>query len=302
MRNLAQFVAFAAVARNGGFAAAARELGLAPSSVAKSVARLEADLGSRLFHRTTRAVHLTAEGEALFARCAPVLAEVESLELLTKVSSEAPSGTLRVSAPIGYGIRKIVPVMNDLLAAYPLLTIDMRLTDERVNIVNEGLDAAVRIGALDDSGLVARPFERQHLVLCASPDYVRTHSPLRTVEDLEDHAIIAFRMPTSGRERPLEFRVGEEDVQVRPRSRFALNHGDAMVEAVLGGAGLSQVPEHMAERHLRDGSLVELLAAYRPAPLIVNIVTPGTRMMPARVRVFIDALVARYAATVSTAL
>lgn len=295
MRNLSQFVAFAAVARQGGFAAAARELGLAPSSVAKSVARLEADLGSRLFHRTTRAVHLTAEGEALFARCSGVLDELESLELLTTGGASEPTGVLRVSAPIGYGTRKIVPVLTGLLATYPRLHVDIRLTDERVNIVQEGLDAAIRMGPLDDSGLVARPFDRQHLVLCASPGYLRTHAAPQSVDELDAHPVIVFRMPTNGRERPLEFIVGNDAIKVRPHSRFALSHGDAMVEAVLKGAGIAQVPEHMAEQYLRDGSLVELLAHHRPAALVVNAVTPGARMMPYRVRVFIDALVARHA-------
>ncbi|KQR78425.1 hypothetical protein ASG35_08235 [Burkholderia sp. Leaf177] len=293
MKNLRQFMSFAAVARNSSFAAAARELGLAPSSVAKSVARLESDLGVRLFHRTTRAVRLTAEGDALFARCARLLEEIEALELSAAQSPEAPSGTLRVGAPIGYGTRKIVPVLNRLLEAYPLLDVDLRLTDERVNLVTEGLDAVVRIGALDDSGLVARRIDEQHLVLCASPAYLKANGALRSVAEVEHRAVILFRMPTNGRERPLEFVVDGQSVQLRPRSRFSLSHGDAMVEAVLDGAGIAQVPEHMAERHFREGTLVELLPECRPAPLRVNVITPGSRMMPPRVRVFIDALVSR---------
>ena len=290
MKNLKQFLSFAAVARNSSFAAAARELGLAPSSVAKSVARLESDLGVRLFHRTTRAVRLTAEGDALFAKCARVLEEIDSLELSTARSAEAPTGTLRVGAPIGYGTRRIVPVLNRLLQAYPALNVDMRLTDERVNLVNEGLDAVIRIGSLDDSGLVARQFDRQHLVLCASPAYIKIHGALRTVEEVETRSVIAFRMPTSGRERPLEFLHGGEKIQLRPPSRFALSHGDAMVEAVVQGAGIAQVPEHMVADHIRRGALVEELPRYRPAALPVSVLTSSARMMPPRVRSFIDAL------------
>ncbi|WP_213776604.1 LysR family transcriptional regulator [Caballeronia sp. dw_276] len=293
MKNLRQFMSFAAVARNSSFAAAARELGLAPSSVAKSVARLESELGVRLFHRTTRAVRLTAEGDALFARCARVLEEIDSLELSAARLPEAPSGTLRVGAPIGYGTRKIVPVINRLLSAYPQLNVDIRLTDERVNLVTEGLDAVVRIGALDDSGLVARRIDQQHLVLCASPGYLSANGTPKSVAEVEQRPVILFRMPTNGRERPLEFVVDGRAIQLRPRSRFALSHGDAMVEAVLDGAGIAQVPEHMAERHLRNGTLVELLPECRPAPLPVNVITPGARMMPPRVRVFIDALISR---------
>jgi LysR family transcriptional regulator, regulator for bpeEF and oprC len=290
MKNLKQFLSFAAVARNSSFAAAARELGLAPSSVAKSVARLESDLGVRLFHRTTRAVRLTAEGDALFAKCARVLEEIELLELSATHSAEAPAGTLRVGAPIGYGTRRIVPVLNRLLAAYPALNVDMRLTDERVNPITEGLDAVVRIGSLDDSGLVARRFDQQHLVLCASPAYIKIHGALRAIEEVEQRSVIVFRMPTSGRERPLEFVDAAEKIQVRPQSRFALSHGDAMVEAVLQGAGIAQVPEHMVAHHITQGALVEELPGCRPAPLPVSVLTPGARMMPPRVRSFIDAL------------
>lgn len=262
--------------------------------MAKSVARLENDLGVRLFHRTTRAVSLTSEGDALFAKCQRVLEEIDALELLSSGSTEGPTGTLRVGAPIGYGTRKIVPVLNRLLDAHPLLNVEMQLSDERVNLITEGLDAVVRIGSLDDSGLVARQFDRQELVLCASPQYIETSHPVQTVAELEARNVVAFRMPTSGRERPLEFRVDGNTVQVRPRSRFSLSHGEAMVQALLQGAGIAQVPEHMVAHHVRDGSLVELLPECRPAPLPVSVLTPGARMMPPRVRAFIDALVEAY--------
>jgi DNA-binding transcriptional LysR family regulator len=144
-----------------------------------------------------------------------VLEEIESLELSATPSSEAPSGTLRVGAPIGYGTRKILPVLNRLLQAYPLLNVDIRLSDERVNLVTEGLDAVVRIGALDDSGLVACRIDQQHLVLCASPAYLKANGALRSVDEVEQWSVILFRMPTSGRERPLEFVVNAQAVQLR---------------------------------------------------------------------------------------
>jgi LysR family transcriptional regulator for bpeEF and oprC len=292
MKNLNQFLSFASVARNGSFAAAARELGLAPSSVAKSVARLESDLGIRLFHRTTRSVRLTEEGNTLFAQCVRVLDEINMLESLIAEPTGGPTGTLRVGAPIGYGTRKMVPVLSRLLAAHPLLNIEMRLSDERVNLVDEGLDAVIRIGSNEDSGLVARQFDQQYLLLCATPQYIQRHGALRSVADVEAHPVIAFRMPTSGRERPLEFMENGESIQMRPRARFSSSHGDAMVAAALDGAGIAQVLEHMVEHHLREGRLVELLPACRPAPLPVNVLVPGTRMMPSRVRSLIDALAA----------
>lgn len=296
MKNLKQFMSFAAVARNGSFAAAARELGLAPSSVAKSVARLEADLGTRLFHRTTRALRPTAEGEQLHARCARILADIDALELMTAGPAEAPSGLLRVGAPIAYGIRFVVPVLQRMLADHPALSVDVRLSDERVDLVRDGLDATIRIGALDDSGQTARQIGEQPLVLCASADYVRRHGAPRDVAGVEAHAYIAFRMPTSGRERPLTLLVDGAEVQLQPASRFSLSHGEAMVQAVLLGGGIAQVPLHMVGEHLRAGRLVELLPDWRPVPLPVSVVVPASRMMPPRVRSFIDALLARRAA------
>lgn len=292
MKNLKQFMSFAAVARNRSFAAAARELGQAPSSVAKSVARLEADLGQRLFHRTTRALRLTAEGEQLHAKCARILADIEALELMAGGPAEAPSGLLRVGAPIAYGSRFIVPVLQRMLARHPALAVDVRLSDERVDLVRDGLDATIRIGVLDDSGQTARRIGEQPLVLCASADYVRRHGAPRSVADVSEHAQIAFRMPTSGRERPLTLLCDGKEVQLPPVSRFSLSHGEAMVQAVLLGHGIAQVPEHMVAQHLQQGLLVELLPACRPQPLPVSVVVPATRMMPPRVRSFIDALLA----------
>src|ERR1700761_1881718 len=183
MKNLNQFLSFAAVARNGSFAAAARELGLAPSSVAKSVARLESDLGTRLFHRTTRSLRLTEEGARLFERCASLLDAINALETLVTGGDAGPAGTLRVGAPIGYGTRRIVPVLSRLLAQHPSLDVEMRLSDERVNLVQEGLDAVIRIGHNEDSALVARQFDQQHLMLCATPQYIKRHGKVRTVTD-----------------------------------------------------------------------------------------------------------------------
>lgn len=292
MKNLKQFMSFAAVARNRSFAAAARELGLAPSSVAKSVARLEGDLGIRLFHRTTRALRLTGEGEGLYAQCAHILEDIAALELTRHGPAETPAGTLRVGAPVAYGTRFIVPVLQRLLAAHPLLQADLRLSDARVDIVKEGLDATIRIGALDDSGMIARQIGEQRLLLCAGAHYLRQHGVPATVAGLAAHALIAFRLPTSGRERPLTLRVDGEEISMQPAARFSTDYGEAMVQAMLAGAGIAQVPEHMVAAYLQEGSLVELLSACRPAPLPVNVVVPAARMMPSRVRCLIDALAA----------
>ena len=291
MKNLSQFVNFSAVARHGSFAQAARELGLAPSSVAKSVGRLEQELGAQLFHRTTRVVTLTEEGRTLYAKCTRLLEEIEALDLLNSVTNEdAPTGVLRIGAPVGYGTRVLLPALTRLHAQFPTLEIDLRLSDARVNPIDEGLDAVVRFGELEDSTLIAHRIDEQPLILCASPAYLAAHDRIRSIEDLKHHSLIVFRLPTSGRDRSFEFRKDGAHTVFAPQSGFRIDHGEALVEAAAHGAGVTQVPAFLAKPHLADGSLVEVLNACRPKPLSVNLVMPGSRTRPARVRTLIDAL------------
>ncbi|WP_345815156.1 LysR substrate-binding domain-containing protein [Paraburkholderia sp. PREW-6R] len=290
MKNLSQFLNFAAVGRHGSFARAARELSLAPSSVAKSIARLEQELGVRLFHRTTRSVQMTAEGQTLFARCSRLLDEIDALDLHSVADAGAPTGVLRVGAPIGYGTRVVLPVLTALQRRYPALEADLRLSDEQVDLVREGLDAVIRFGTLNDSSMIARQFDSQPLVLCASPDYLAAHPKIRGVGDLTHHAVVAFRMPTSGRERPLEFIDRGEPVTITPKTRFRISHGEALVNAAVQSAGVVQIPEFMARRYLDSGALQELLPHCRPAPLPVNVIVPGSRTRPARVEALVTAL------------
>lgn len=169
MQGLQQVLAFAQTARRGSFAAAARDLGGSPSTLAKSVARLEATLGVKLFHRTTRQVSLTADGERLFHRCERMLAEFEDLRADAAGTRASPSGTLRVTMPIYYGRRFVMPLLAVLLREHPQLTLELRLQDGFADLVREGIDLAVRIGHLGDSTLVARRIGWQHLVMVASP-------------------------------------------------------------------------------------------------------------------------------------
>lgn len=290
MKNLSHFVYFSAVARLGSFTQAARELGLAPSSVAKSVGRFEKDVGSRLFHRTTRSVTLTEEGRALYTKCARLLEEIEALGLDSGKDDDAPAGVLRIGAPVGYGVRVLLPALARLRERYPSLEIDLRLSDARVNLLDEGLDAVVRFGALEDSTLIAHKIGEESLVLCASPGYLAAHAKIRTVQDLTHHSLIAFRLPTNGRDRPLEFIERGRKVVFTADAPFRISHGDALAEAAVLGAGLAQVPEFLAHPHFVDGTLVEVLERCRPAALAVNLVLPGSRVRPARVRALIDAL------------
>ena len=290
MQGLQQFLAFAQTARRGSFAAAARDLGGSPSTLAKSVARLEASLGVKLFHRTTRQVSLTADGERLFHRCERVLAEFEDLKADASGIRAAPSGTLRVDMPVFYGRRFVLPILARLQRAHPALVFELRFQDRFADLVKDGIDLAVRAGELSDSSLVARRIDSQELVLVASPAYLRTHGTPARVEDLAAHRAVAFRMPTSGRNRRWQLRQGRRVVELDPAPAAQISDTEALATAALLGLGLCQLPDYVVRDELARGKLVEVLAGHRPPPMPLSAVVPSGRLMPPRVRVLLDAL------------
>ena len=283
---------FACAARHRSFARAARELGTSPSAVAKNVARLESQLKLRLFHRTTRRVALTPDGELLQERCRRVLHEVAELEGAVAGKLAGPSGTLKLDVPIGYGRRVGLPVLAKLRHRYPDLAFDVRFSDRIADVVGEGLDAVIRVGTLDDSSLVARRVGWQRMWTGASPAYLRRHgTPLRP-EDLQQHQCLVFRIPTSRKEWPWRFRVGSREVVVRPATQVWFDDGEALVAAALAGLGLVHVPSYMAEQEVARGRLAEVLSGMRPPLMPISIVYPGPRQPPLRLRVLIESLVA----------
>jgi LysR family transcriptional regulator for bpeEF and oprC len=296
VKNIQQVVAFATVARNSSFATAARELSQTPSTIAKSIARLESQLGVKLFYRTTRHVSLTADGQQLFEQCQRILDEVEALRTFAAGARGEPTGLLRIETPLTYGKRVVMPVLAKLLARHRGLKIDARLSDKYSDVIREGLDAVVRIGALSDSRLVAKPVGQQHLVVCASAIYLERHGTPRVPYDLERHQCVLFRVPTTGRDRPWQFRVDGVNVEIQPDARLRLGDGEALIEGAAAGLGLVQVPDYMAADAIASGRVAEVLAKHRAPPLPINVVYPTTRMLPPRVRVFIDALSERGAA------
>lgn len=289
MQGLQSLLAFSETAKHGGFAAAARAMGTNPSTVAKAVGRLEASLGLRLFHRTTRQVRLTNDGEQLYERCQRVLAELDDLQTAAGNRAEI-SGTLRVNMPIVYGRKVIQPVLARLVAQHPALELDLRLSDAYVDLVRDGIDVAIRIGHLNDSSLAARRFASQQIILVASPGYLRQHGTPANLKDLALHRYVLFRMPTSGRDRPLQFSVRGRLHALAPTHGSRMDDGEAMVRAAALGMGLTQVPDYMAEDELADGRLVEVLPQLRAPVMPIHAVMPANRMVPARVRVLLDAL------------
>jgi DNA-binding transcriptional LysR family regulator len=290
MTSLDLIVSFASAARHVSFARAARELGLSPSAVAKNIARLEAQLGMRLFHRTTRQVTLSQDGEDIYACCQRILQDVESLEAAATEARSGARGTLRIDMPVTYGRRVILPVLMKLRARHPSLKIDARFSDQVVDIVKEGLDAAVRIGPLADSNLVGREFDQQFIWTYASPAYLAQHGEPRSPGELTKHTCLLFRLPSSGRDRPWQFSAGKRNISLMPETGMRLGDGEALFQAASAGLGLVQGPTYFAEHELKRGRLVEILQRYRPAPLPISLVYPSHRHIPLRVRELAEAL------------
>jgi LysR family transcriptional regulator, regulator for bpeEF and oprC len=288
--SLQQMAAFAETARHGSFAAAARELGNAPSTLAKAVARLEASLQVKLFHRTTRQVSLTPDGERLYGRCERLLADLEALQSDAAGTREEPAGLLRVDLPIVLGREFVLPVLARMAQRFPRLELDVRLQDGYADLVKEGIDLALRLGPLKDSNLVAQRVASQSMVLVASRAYLERNGTPRRLEDLAAHEALVFRMPTSGRDRPWHFRQAGKDVELHPPTRIRINDGEGLVAAVGLGLGLAQLPEYFLRRQLASGEMVEVLKSLRPAVLPVLAVYPGARLVPARVRAFLQEL------------
>jgi DNA-binding transcriptional LysR family regulator len=219
-----------------------------------------------------------------------VLAEIEDLHADAAGTRATATGLLRIDMPIVFGRRVVLPLLARLQQRHPGLELDVRLQDGYVDLIKDGIDLAIRVGALQDSSLVARRFASQTLLLVASPEYLASNGQPSSLRALAQHRAIVFRMPTSGRDRPWQFTQRGHAVTLHPQSRMRLNDGEAMVQAAMLGQGLAQLPNYMVEDELGDGRLIELLPSLRPAAMPISAVYPSQRLLPPRVRVVLEAL------------
>ena len=290
MAGLQAYLAFTATVKHGNFAGAAREMGQSASAVAKSISRLETDLGVRLFHRTTRQVTLTSDGHELHERCKHITEEIEALRNEAAGARSEPSGTLRINVPVVIGRHIAVPALAELVRRYPRLAVDVAYSDRYADLIKEGLDAVIRVGPLPDSTLVGRKITEQQLVVCASPAYLERRGTPRKPAEIADHECILFRLPSTGLTRPWQFQVGSKMVELKPASRIVMNDGEGLVAAAVWGMGLIQVPDLMAAAEVRSGRLVKVLQRYAAPALPISIVYPSARHLTPRLRALIDVL------------
>ncbi|MGE5650110.1 LysR family transcriptional regulator [Noviherbaspirillum sp. UKPF54] len=284
---------FAAVVDTGSFASAADRLDMSRAMTSKYVAHLEEHLGTRLLQRTTRKLTLTESGATYYERCVQILADIAEAEEGAVHHTEAPRGTLRVTMPVSFGILHMGPAVTAYMKRYPEVKIDILLNDRRVDLIEEGLDLAVRIGSLPESGLIARKLASDRIVICGAPEYFAQHGTPKTPEDLVGHNCLIYSYAASGDEWKLTGPDGEHAVRVSGSMRAT--NGDMVKLAALGGLGVMRQPLFLLAEELRSGRLVEVLREYRLPEIGIYAVYPSRKHLSAKVRSFVDFLAAEFA-------
>jgi DNA-binding transcriptional LysR family regulator len=294
MDRLTGMAVFARVVEAASFTAAARQLGISKSAVSKAVAALEDRLGARLLNRTTRRLAMTEVGQAFYERCARVVAEAEEAELVVTRLQVAPRGTLRVNAPVSFGMRHLGPVLGEFMVRHPELEVDIDLSDRFVDLIEEGYDVAVRITRLADSSLIARRIADNRMIVCAAPAYWARHGRPGRPGDLAAHDCLIYSYGATRGE--WAFLVDGRAIRVRVSGRLQANNGDLHLAAALNGCGVASLPEFICGPALADGRLETVLGEFMPEPAGIHAIYPHNRHLSAKVRAFVDFLVERFRA------
>ena len=287
MESLNSLVAFVHAAEQLSFVSAGRQLGISASAVGKSIAKLEQSMGARLFHRSTRRISLTEEGAAFYERCRRILDDLRDAQTMLSDAMHSPRGRLRVSVPI-IGYRFLLPAIPAFRERYPDIELDIDFNDRIVDIVEEGLDAAIRSGSLSDSNLMSRRLGPFRFVICASQTYLARNGTPQVPQELATHDCLRFRFPSSGKLQ--EWRLANtEDCNpfLRPPI-LTCNNMEALRGAVIAGLGIAYMPDFLARDAVQDGVIQTILDDHLVEPGQFSIVWPSSRLVSPRLRVFID--------------
>jgi DNA-binding transcriptional LysR family regulator len=285
--------AFAQVAEQRSFTAAAERLGISRGMATRYVAQLEDHLGARLLHRTTRRVSLTEAGAAYFERCAQLLLDLDEAEAVASSHVAEARGTLRVTCALAFGVRYLAPLLGGYMEANPRVTVELSFNDRTVDLVEEGYDLAIRIGTLASSSLAARRLGGARLLVCASPSYWRRHGMPREPEDLARHQALHYTYSSTSDEWRFADAAGKAR-PVRIRHRLRADNGEALLRAAVGGIGVVQLPSFLVHDAVARGELVVALEEFCSPALGIHAVYPARRLLAAKVRNFIDYLAAAF--------
>jgi DNA-binding transcriptional LysR family regulator len=278
---------FVRITESTSLSAAARTLAISLPVVSRGLTELERGLGVRLFTRTTRSLALTDEGETYRQHCLRILADIDEAESALDQVRATPKGRVTVSAPLQFGRLRVAPLLPAFLARYPDVSVDLLLNDRVVNLIDEGIDVAVRIASLADSTLIARRLGQVRRVVCASPAYLKHYGTPRTPADLRAHNCLVNVGSNAGDWR---FRAGEKEARLRVSGNFVSNSSDALIEAACQGVGLVRVLSYQVEAMLAAKQLVEVLGKFAVTATPINAVMSPGRMMLPKVRGFVGYL------------
>lgn len=286
MDRIDLFRIFSRVVECSSFSHAATTLGIPRSTVSAAVMELEARIGVRLLNRTTRKVSPTQDGMAFYERCQRPIADVEEAENLFRQTGREPSGTLRIDVPGRIGRLVIAPALPEFLDRYPGIDVHLGVTDRAVNLVEDMIDCVLRVGPLNDSGLIARPLGTLPLINVASPDYLSRHGVPSDPSKLADHYAVNYASPSSGRVEDWEWMENDQIRTVQMRGRVTVNSAEAYIACCLSGLGIIQIPAYDVRHHLEAGELVEIMPDHRAVPMPMTLLYLHRQQLSRRLRVF----------------
>ncbi|TIX44781.1 MAG: LysR family transcriptional regulator [Mesorhizobium sp.] len=290
LERLTGLIAFARVGSMGSFTAAARSLSISPSAISKSIQRLEQNLGISLITRTTRSLTLTPEGRDLHERALRLLREAEEIEQLATIARSEPSGTLRIATSLPIGIHMIAPTLPSFRRLHPKVAVDLRLSDQFVDIIEERIDIAVRIGDLADSRLLSRQFAPHWLCCFASPAYLAARGTPSHPDELEGHDTVTLRYQSSGQVLRWPFRVGDREIEIMPPSGIVVDASEALIATLVAGGGIGISANFIAAPHVARSELVPVLSNHAVERHNITAVWPESRRANPAVRAFLDLL------------
>lgn len=292
MDRLNAMEVFANVVEHQGFSAAAGRLGISRASVSKQILQLEERLGARLLNRTTRRVSVTEVGEAYYERCRRVLAEVEEADMLVEELHSQPRGTLKVSAPMSFGVSHVGPAVAQFLSMYSDLSITLTLNDRFTDLIEEGFDVAIRIAQSADGSLIARRLAPVRCVMVATPAYLAEKGVPQRPRDLEDHKCLSYSYLASGQEWPIFGPRGATTVKVS--GPLKANNGEVLLNALLQNLGIGFLPYFLVRDEIAAGNLVTVLDRHRLPELSLYAVSPPNRFPARKVQAFVSFLAERF--------
>ncbi|MEK2643961.1 LysR family transcriptional regulator [Bdellovibrio sp. BCCA] len=279
---------FVRVAELESFTKAAESLSVPKATVSTNIQQLESSLGVRLLHRTTRKVQMTQDGLSFYERCKDLLADVEETESMFRKNSGSVTGRIRVDMGVGIARSLVLPRMPEFMDKYPNVEIEFSCSDRRVDLIREGFDCVIRVGHLNDSGLIARPLGKLTLINCASPTYLEKNGRPKKLEDLTNHKLIHYVPILGSKPDGFEYFDGEKYRTIKMKGSVAVNNTDAYTSACLAGMGIIQVPVVGVKSLLKEEKLIEVLPKLRAEPMPVSLVYPHRRNLAKRVQLFMD--------------